>query len=181
MRIAILTPLFPPDVGEPAPYAKLLAKKLSEAEHDVSVLLYGHLPENVDGVKFVCTDKRKWTFVRLYLYTMRLLMKQSKYDLLIINNGLSTEFPATYVTPFKKSSTILVVSDPIAKAKSQTGMYKNIHENLKKKAIATLDVTNAPDRHKPEIHPFKPVSEITQDNHDKWWNRHLEEILSYAK
>lgn len=181
MNIAILTPLFPPDIGEPAPYAKLLANKLADAEHNVSVLLYGHLPENVSGVKFVCTDKRKWTFVRLYLYTMRLLMKYRKFDLLIINNGLSCEFPATYIMPFRKSSTVLVISDPIAKAKSRSGMYKNVHENLKNKVTATIDITEETDRHKPEIHPFKPVSDITISNHDKWWNRHLEEILSYGK
>lgn len=170
MRIAILTPLFPPDIGDPAPYTKFLASKLNE--YEVSVYLYGHLPENIPGVKFVCTDKRLWLPLRIFLFFFKIFLVQHKYQKIIINNGPSTELPALLISFFSKNKMILIQSDPLVEPK---GLYKAVH-NILKNRVRSVDITHAAERYLPEILPFKEISEIEINNHKQWWKKHILEL-----
>lgn len=180
MRIAIITPLFPPDIGEPAPYVKLLAKKLSATE-EVSVLLYGRLPEKAGTAKLIQTDKRLWLFVRILLFFSKLLVSQHRYKIFLINNGPSTELPALLLALLRPRSSILIISDPRAKANSESGFYKTVHSLIKKRVRATIDITEQSDRHQPERHPFKAPSAEVLTAYEKWWEHHIQEIINYEK
>lgn len=180
MRIAILTPLFPPDIGEPAPYTKLLAEKLSK-HHPVTVFLYGHLPEQAGTATLVTTDKRLWLLLRLAIYTLKLLLQQHRYDLLIVNNGPSTELPSLSLAVLRRKSTILVLSDPLAQAQASAGSYKLLHEFFKKRVSKTINVTLENSRTKPEMLPFTAFEPSVVTEHETWWKGHLEELVPYEK
>lgn len=62
-RIIIATPLFPPETGDAARWAKRRAAELVK-EHETVVVAYGHLPESVSGVRIIEIDKRSALVVR---------------------------------------------------------------------------------------------------------------------
>jgi hypothetical protein len=71
MRILLASPLYPPDIAEPAPYVKELALRLS-ASHSVTVLTYGKHPETIERVRMHSVDKSTPRLVRLKAYTRAL-------------------------------------------------------------------------------------------------------------
>lgn len=96
MKIIIATPLYPPDIAEPAPYVKELAKNLRH-KHDITVVAYANNPEKISRVKIVAVSKRDWLPVRLIKYTLALYKASKGTDVIYVQNGPSVDFPAIIV------------------------------------------------------------------------------------
>ncbi len=82
MKIVIATPLYPPEIGGPATYAKLLEDRLPERGIEVCVLPFAtvrHLPPGI----------------RHAVYAWRLLQMAKKADVILTQDTVSTGLPAT--------------------------------------------------------------------------------------
>jgi hypothetical protein len=176
MRITILTPLFPPDTGAPAPYTKLLAKKLTA--HTVTLIIYGRLPESVPAVKMITLAKHR-TKVSLLGKSLQALFTASKEsDLILINNGPSSELPALLFSYLSQTPIKLCLSDPLAAQASQRGWYKLIHSLLLKRVHSVIQLPAAEQYLPAEILPFTKPDKAAASRQQHWWAQHLQEIIT---
>lgn len=173
MRITVLTPLFPPDTGAPAPYVKALASHLTQ--HTVTVIAYGRLPEAVKNVTITPIDKRER---KLFLIgkCVRALFKQDT-DLLLVNNGPSAELPALVYSYFSQTPMVLIESDPRAVTASTRGWYAHLNRLLKKRCRQIVSLPSEDTYLKPEILPFTELSPTALLKVEDWWKHHLTTLI----
>lgn len=176
MKILLLTPLFPPDTGDPAPYVKELATRLHT--HEVTALMYGRLPESVPNVTIVTVDKRQWLPLRLFKYTAALWLNSKTAELIIVNNAPSTELPALLVSFLRSRKMLLCASDPIATSAAQSGIYKIIHRLLNRRCLKTIVLPSGGIYKKPEVLPFVQNDEHEHTRREAWWNTHIIELTT---
>ncbi len=178
MRITIATPLYPPDIAEPAPYVKELIKRLS-AEHNISVVIYGRLPEKIPGVSFICVDKRLPLPLRLLHFSFTLLKETLRADILYTENGASVELPAGLVTFFTHKPLIIHVGDKAAKKKIEENTWlKRINSFAMKQAQHVIEKTP---RSKPEILPFELEPKTELEAYETSWNIYIKELENIFK
>ncbi|MEY3784103.1 MAG: hypothetical protein RLZZ230_425 [Candidatus Parcubacteria bacterium] len=180
MRITILSPLFPPDVGAPAPYAKTLAEKLFA--HTITLIVFIHLPEAVPNIKPITIDKR-WSKARQLIKALQELIKASRQtDIILVNNGLSTELPVLICSYFIKTPILLCLSDNRAIEASTKGFYHFIHKRLCRRVTATISLPAAETEYlRLEKLPFTNTDNSLITLQSVWWKNHIAEIISYAK
>lgn len=170
MKIVIATPLYPPEIAEPAPYVKELAKRLLK-NHQVTIVIYGRLPEKVPGVSFVCVDKRQPLFLRLLHFTFALWKAALNADILYVENGASVELPAGIVALFTRRPLIIHIGDKIADKKAKENLpLKIINRFVSRRARQIVDETPAPH---PEILPFTQTPQAEFDEYEKFWSAHI--------
>lgn len=173
MRIVIATPLYPPDIAPPAPYVKELIKRLAE-KHQVTVVIYGRLPEKVPGVSFVCVDKRLLLPLRLLQFSF-VLFKETLYaDVLYVENGASVELPAGLTAFFTRKPLVIHSGDKSAQKKAEKNVWlKHISNFARAQAQNIVEKSPAP---KPEILPFKPMPKTEFEVYKISWSTHVNEL-----
>lgn len=97
MRTIIVTPLYPPDLGDLAVYVKNVAIHLSKTD-DVVIATYSESPEDIEGVPIVTTSKRLPTITRLAIFTFRLWKAAKNADILYVGDGASVGLPSVIVS-----------------------------------------------------------------------------------
>ncbi len=181
MKIVIATPLYPPDIAEPAPYVKELAARIS-TQHLVTVVTYGALPEKIPGVRIVAVSKRQPLPFRIFEYTFALLRASLKTDIIYSENGASVELPAVIVSTLLRKPLILHIGDRRAHEKAPSSEFLSFIEKLTiRRSQKTLTETPPP---RPEILPFVPRPDVELATFESSWASHLQElenIFSYAK
>ncbi len=177
MKILILTPLFPPDTGDPSTYVKELSERLAP-DHSVTVLLYGHLPEAVPGVTLRAVDKRAPLLNRLTAFTFSLLKEVRGVDVVLINNGPSTELPFLLVSPFVRTKSILIESDPLATTAATTGIYSRVHTYLTARVTSGISFPDHETYRRAEWLPFGTINTTRDEARTQWWSDHLKTILA---
>ncbi|MCA9355294.1 hypothetical protein KC865_01955 [Candidatus Kaiserbacteria bacterium] len=181
MRIAILTPLFPPDTTYSAEYTKELAFRLS-IKHDVTIVLYGHLPEKINSVHMECVDKRLSPIARAISFLRALQKIPPKQELILIQNGPSVELPTLIKFFFRKIPIILMESDKPALKRTRSNLFQRfIHGILEKKAVYVFAEKDPWPTEKPVIHPLKESPQIALGIWEMSWQRHLNELLTKNK
>lgn len=180
MRIGIITPLFPPDIAEPAPYCKTLATKLSFSE-TVTVLLYGSLPERAGSADFTCVPKRQLTTLRIIHFTIKLFRTAKQNDVLLVQNGPSAELPTLLVSLITTTPIILTLSDPRVDTKNSGALYTLIHKKLKARATVCISFTDEEREYltKPEIHPLRKPPEAELRQYEKAWKEHTQTLIKH--
>lgn len=113
MKILLVTPLYPPDIADPAPYVKELASRLGRS-HTVTVLAYNHLPERVPGVTIHTIEKSSPLPVRLFKMFVAIFRLGRSCDMIYVQNGPSTELPAAFATLLIRRPYILRLGDEAA-------------------------------------------------------------------
>ena len=99
MRVLIATPLYPPDPGGPATYAKTLEEALPSAGIDVSLVAFGRV-------------RRYPKVVRHFLYLLLLLREGRDADLLYALDPVSVGVPAALAAwMLRKPFVLKVVGD----------------------------------------------------------------------
>ncbi len=101
MKIVLATPLYPPEIAEPATYTREISLRLA-ARHEVTVVAYGTQGEKVPGVTLVGVDKKRRLLVRLFLYTIALYKATNKVDVIYTQNGIAASLPAIIVGYLRK-------------------------------------------------------------------------------
>jgi len=178
MKILIATPLFPPDVAKPALYLKELSRRLAE-KHDVTVLLYGHLPEHVEGVSFKCVDKRRLAIARLPQYFFSLLRALRNADVLYVQNGASVELPMVLVSLLTHKRFILHIGDKASRERATHSVPLRYIETFAIKQAGEI-VTDTPPP-KPEILPFEDRSEEKLTEYNASWDTHIKMLENIFK
>ena len=175
MRIILATPLYPPDVAQPAPYVKELATRLREV-HTVTVVAYGHLPEKIDGVHIVVVSKNRPLPLRLLAYTAALWRAALGADVIYAQNGASVELPAGLVALMSRRPLILCFGDVPAHARAAKSYYLTTVERfaLNRSRAAVRNIPLA----RPEILPFEPMPEAQLQAYERSWNSHLKSLES---
>lgn len=175
MYTLVLSPLFPPDTGAPAPYVKELVTRLGER---TSVLLYGYLPEAVPTASFIKIDKRRPLPFRLFTFTVRLIKELKDAERIIINNAPSIELPALIAAFFHTKKMILIESDQLAMKASHHGVYHYIHTWFIKRCDKVVVLPTEDHYRKAEILPFNTFDTTKEHNREQWWQQHLNDLRS---
>jgi hypothetical protein len=161
MKILLATPLYPPDVAQPAPYTKELASRLAQAGHDVVAVVYGRLPEPVAGVRIVGVDKRQALPARLWDFYRTLSREAREADIIVAENGPSVELPLLFV----RGRIVLHVGDRAALGKG------GVLAALARWRAAHVVTDMPPER--PEILPFVPRPDAALAHYEQSWTTHL--------
>ncbi len=175
MKILILSPLFPPDTGTPADYVKELAATLAPL-HDTSLLIYGYLPESVVGVTVQSIDKRSLLPVRLFSYFAALRTFRNT-DIVLVQNAPSVELPLLFSLLIRKSTYVLVISDPIANSHIK-GFYAWVHAYIRKNAVQVITTPADTVYKKAEKLPFVEFDAASEARRQTWWKNHITALLS---
>ena len=168
MRIAIATPLFPPDTAPAASYAKEVASRL-KAENEVSVVLYGRLPEAVPGVSLHAVDKQQPLFLRIPSFAAALYFEARSADVIYALNGASVELPLLLVSLVSRTPIVYGISDEAAAA--ARGPVANALKHAAQK-VSACTITAMP-LQRPEIHPLEDTPHEAFEEYEKSWQTHL--------
>ena len=196
MRILLITPLYPPDIADPAPYVKELATRLGRA-HTVSVLAYNHLPEKVPNVTVHTIEKSSPLPTRLFRMFFAIIKHGRTADVLYVQNGPSTELPAAFATLFLWKPYILRLGDEaalmfaekklliritqrFAMLRARINVVHSTELNQKVAGICGINHTTYLDRppKKPEILPFRNRPNAELGNYERAWKAHTETLTS---
>ena len=182
-HMVIATPLFPPDIAEPAPYVKELLLRLADT-YNVSALIYGELPESVPGVSFISISKNRPLFSRLFSYTYALFRLSQSNSIIYAQNGASVELPAAIVSRLRNIPLIIRFADTasIERAK-QNHIFKWIETLVQKQARYVIaatgsnNTTRVPDPlPRPEILPFRETDQAEVEAFESSWQEHLTQL-----
>lgn len=174
MKIVLATPLFPPEIAEPAPYVKELAKRLG-ALHEVTVVAYAHLPEEVPNVRIVEVDKRRPLLVRLLAFTYMLCRSVRQADVVYAMNGASVELPALLASFVCRTPLIFAVADRAAHERAKGGGVIGFIERRAFARSRCLVRDLPPPR--PEILPLEPRPAEALAAYDVAWATHERGLL----
>ncbi len=172
MKIVLATPLYPPDIAEPAPYIKELARRLA-ANHAVKVVVYGHLPEQVPGVTVIAVDKRRPLPFRLLSYTIALMRAARGADVLYAQNGPSVELPLIFVSRIKRMPLFMHIGDKAAHEYAARHPLRRLIERLAFRKARAVEGTPQP---RPEILPFDPRPDAALAAWKESWYGHMQEL-----
>ncbi len=179
MRIGIISPLFPPDVAVPAAYVKELATRLSRT-HTVHVLTYNHIPETIPHVTITSIEKQQRLPLRLYRFTKALWCLAHEVDILIVENGISTELPALMISFFCRTPLLLEISDPKVVTQNEHSVIKRtINRLLRRTAFTHADTFSVLPLTRPEIFSFKPYPTEALNAYETAWQSHLLRVNHY--
>jgi glycosyltransferase involved in cell wall biosynthesis len=127
MRITVVTPLYPPDLGRLATHTKELSKRLAK-EHRVTLVAYGELPEQVSGVIVRVVSKQLPIILRLFHFTVRLWQESRNSDCLYVGDGASVGLPALLVGRLRRIPVIRFMLDDEARERAERSLYTGIPE-----------------------------------------------------
>ncbi len=114
-RIVIATGIFPPDIGGPASYGKVLAEKLSKEFNVVLVTYSSAFQDSTDKelpFRVIRIWKKHFRFFRHFLYFVRVYQASRDADVVYALNAISAGFPAFIAARMnKKKFFIKIVGD----------------------------------------------------------------------
>lgn len=176
MKLLIVTPLYPPDIGNPAPHIKELTKRLA-VKHQITVISYQKFPEKIPGVTFISINKQQPLPLRLISFTLKLRQAIQDADVAYVENGASVELPLGIITPFLRKPFIIHVGDNIAHSKMQkNSIIKFIINFMRSRAISII--TQSPNV-RPEILPYMPHPTEEIKKYEESWEMHMDILKKY--
>lgn len=180
MRIVLASPLYPPEIAEPAPYVKELARRLS-AEHEVTIVAYTHLPEHVPNVAITAVEKGRPLPLRLIRYARSLMRAARRADVIYAVNGTSVELPLLLTAAVTRVPILFCIADPAAHLHAEESLLRRyIERSVRARAFDTvLDVPSS----RPEILPLEPYPTEALASYEATWALHLgrlAELFSHA-
>lgn len=171
MRILIATALFPPDTADVATYTKEAATRLKE-HHDVTVLTYGFMPEEIPGVRIIAVPRSLPRILRTARYTLLLRKLLADTDVLYVQNAPAVELPVVLATVLKNTRIITHIADkPAHKRTKESFLRRPILNRVKDMSEKVLkDTPPLP----PEILPFQDRPTEALQTYETKWKEHIE-------
>ena len=96
MKLLIATPLYPPDIGGPATYAKILGDELPKYGLSVRVVSFGEVRHFPKGLSHL-------------IYTFRLFRALSDADVLLALDPVSVGLPAVFATALRRKKLVVKI------------------------------------------------------------------------
>lgn len=109
-RIIIATGIFPPDIGGPATYSKLMADNLAARGHEIRVLTFGDsdkIENNEKGFFLKTISRKQNTLFRYVTYFFALLKESRAIDIIYAFDLLSVGLASALVKLLKKKKLII--------------------------------------------------------------------------
>lgn len=101
MKILIATPLYPPDIGGPATYAKLMNDRLPEYGFKIEILPF--------------REVIKWPrIIRHFVYLLKILKRAKNVDVIFAQDPVSTGFPSLVASKLLKKKIVVRVAGDYA-------------------------------------------------------------------
>lgn len=176
MRIVLATPLYPPDIAEPAPYVKELATRLAEL-HTVTVIAYTRFPEKIPGVTIIAVNKQSVLPIRLITYFWTLLTKSAGADLIYTQNGASVELPLLILSYLRSIRLYVGMGDRGAHTRaSHSPFLRFIERSLFARATRVIEKLPPP---RPEIIPLDPYPTDAMNTYEEAWATHVKELTEW--
>jgi len=173
MKILLATPLYPPEIAPVAQYVKELARRLKDI-HEITILAYAYIPEQIPGVHIVTIQKDAFLPLRIIKYLTSLFSLEA--DIIYALNGASIELPVGIFTYFRHTNLIYCIGDQNALNHGKKSvLFRTIQRLLQKKAYAVIE-TIPSDR--PEILPLEPRPDGALATWEQEWKKHIEELNS---
>lgn len=166
MKIVLVAPLFPPEIGGSAPYAKELARRLSHI-HSVTIIALAEYPEKVSDVRTISVSKYSSRAMRILRLTKLLTEEVRNADIVYVLNGASSEFAASIVSVFTSRPFILGMADTHA---SESGQHSFIERLARARASFIVESFPLP---KPEILPLEPYPKHALNSYEESWAEHI--------
>lgn len=195
MRILLVTPLYPPDIAELAPYVKELATRLARA-HAVTILTYGHLPEVITGVTIATVEKSSLLPIRLFRFLVALKKHAEHTDVIYTQNGPSVELPILLLSLISRVPLYLRIGDRVSLKNSlRSTILKKLlmHTIHRVRAVfihsgddgangfavtcSHIDPILRPDS-RPEILPFSEFPKEAFARFEDSWNTHITQLMA---
>jgi hypothetical protein len=168
-------------MGPAAFYAKEAALRLKE-KHEVVVVTYGRLPEDIPGVRIVAIDKSRPLPMRMFLFGRALMQEAASADVLYLQNGSSAEFPASIAARFARLPLVAHISDTDAHKRAHSRAAARLIERFAfSKAQAVVETMP---KERPEIISFEAYPKEEMRAYEESWSAHIreiEELFSHAK
>lgn len=132
MKIVVATPMYPPEIAEPAPYVKEASRRLS-VDHEVTIVAYASTSEKTPGANLITVDKRKPLPVRLLKYTYTLFRASRDAEIIYVQGGTAAGLPAVIVGHLRNIPVVLRFNEDEAweRATQQGLTKKSLEEFLK--------------------------------------------------
>ncbi len=196
MRILLVTPLYPPDIAELAPYVKELATRLTPT-HTVTVLTYGHLPEMIAGVTINTIEKSSILPIRLFRFLIALKRHAKCTDIIYTQNGPSVELPILLLSFISHIPLYLRIGDRVSLKNSlrNTVLKKLLMHTMRRartvfihqsddgadalaETCSHIESILRPDS-RPEILPFADFPKEACARFEKSWDTHVTELTTH--
>ncbi|HEY5383472.1 MAG TPA: hypothetical protein VIJ88_02885 [Candidatus Paceibacterota bacterium] len=145
-----------------------MARRLAET-HQVTIVTYGRLPEQVPGVTIIAVDKRRPLLPRLWSYRRALRHAARTSDVVYAQNGPSVELPLLFVSARK----VFHIADVRAHAYASRHFLRGVLEWLVSRSVPLVKEMPSP---KPEILPFAPRPEEALAKWDEEWKNHIDSL-----
>ena len=145
MKIAIASGIYPPDIGGPATYSQLIARKLIKQGIDITIICYSdnkkEFIDQEEKFKIVRISRKHNILFRYWLYFWNLFKLAKNADIIYAQGPLSAGLPAMLVSKIlKKKFMIKIVGDYAwEQGVNQVGIKDLIEEFQKKKYNSKIE------------------------------------------
>ncbi len=106
MKIVVATPMYPPEIAEPAPYIKEVSAHLGK-EHKVAIVAYASTSEKTANATLFTVNKRRPLPFRLLKYTYVLFEASQGADIIYVQGGTASGLPAILVGKLRNIPVVL--------------------------------------------------------------------------
>ncbi len=110
MRILLATGIFPPEIGGPATYTKLIAEELTKLGHEVVVVTYGEKSK----VKIKNVSRGLPKGIRHFVYFWKVLMHGKRADVIYAQDPVSAGLPALWAARLLRKKFLVRVAGDYA-------------------------------------------------------------------
>ena len=132
MKIALATPIYPPEIGGPVAYVEELCKRISE-RHEITVVAYTDVKTPIKNTRLISVSKRQPLPIRLTKFFLKIYQVSKKVDVIYVQNPMAAGLPvylATLIT--QKPFVVKFVGDEAwERARQNRRTEKTLEEFLK--------------------------------------------------
>ena len=135
MKILIATPLFSPEIPEPAQYVNKISYSL-EKENAIHIISYGKKGSQINNNAITVIPKDKAVLVRMFLFFWAVLNQAKHYDIIFIQDAVAVGLPTILAAKISRTKTVVrLIEDEPWKRSTQLGLTKLPLEAFLKKPI----------------------------------------------
>lgn len=134
-KILLATGIYPPEIGGPATYVKILEKELPKYDFDINVITYSDLKSQDKNQNLFVIDKNQNVFFRYFKYFFQIWRLRKKIDFVYVQGPVSEGLPTALACRLMKKEYILKIVGDYAweQGRQRFGVSDNLDEFQNKK------------------------------------------------
>ena len=134
MRLLIATGIYPPDIGGPATYTKMIAEAFAQSGHSVRVITYSSADQKESQFLLIRVSRKIPKGLCHILYFFKILWHGTKSDIIFAQDTVSAGLPAALAAKLLKKKFVLKIVGDYAweQARLRFGVQDALDDFLKK-------------------------------------------------